>query len=325
VEKFLETYNKMKPEVKILILFLLTAATAYYSYVESVEPALAAHQTARDEMSSLEKELENLNQAGQSIVAVETELRKADEDITLLLDLLPGDPEVDRVLGYFASAAKETGVDIREFEPQDGNEPKAGAEGTPSPENLPPTPVAPEGAAAKGGTASQVAVAEENVTKTPIKLKLHGTFAQLTTFLDNVLGLPRVMRVASFDFQAPSGSDKAKEANGATGPGPGPGPGPDSAPVQAETPSPESGEGPPKLQADVTIEAYSQKGMLEQFQKENMAPAPGASAVSAGPSGLGGSETVPGATDGGVPPPALPGGGDASLSAKPLPENGGSQ
>jgi len=287
-------YRKLPIQLKLALLLLLTSAAAAYSYYESVEPAFAAHQAALDEMDTLEQEIEKLNKAGQSIVAIETELRKADEDISLLLDLLPGDPEVDRVLGYFATASKETGVEIRDFEPEAAG--GVGAQGA-------PTPPAPN------DKKESDTPAVEHVSKTPIKLKLHGSFVQLTSFLDRVLGLPRVIRVVSFDFKAAGGSDKAKE----TPPG-------GSAALDENSNEPGGTQGDagssPTLSADITFEAYSQKETIDQFKKEERAPtAPNPIAAPDVGDGL------PVSADG-APPPGPDG---AALSAKPLPAEGGGQ
>lgn len=288
MEKFLEQYREMPAHVKAIILILLTAASAYYSYLEYVEPAFAVRQAAIDEMAALEQEIQSLNSAGQNIVAVEQEIRKADEDLFVLLELLPGDPEIDNVLGLFAAAAKESGVEIRDFEPLENSAeapPAAAPPAVPNPPAADEQSGGPSDASQNAGasTSAEAPVVDDSVTKTPIKLKVNGTFAQLAVFLDSTLGLPRVLRVVNLDLNAPSGSDKPKESGG------------DSQGVLSD--------GSPRLQADVTFEAYSQKGNLEQIRSEKRAPEPSV-----------------------VPPAApAPDGADLSLSAKPLSDLGGVQ
>jgi Tfp pilus assembly protein PilO len=291
VEKYIEHYRKLTPQLKILILIVLCALSAAYSWYESVEPAFAAHQMVVEEMAQLDGEVESLNKAGQNIVAVESELRKADEEIALLLDLLPSDPEIDRVLNYFATASKETGVELQEFVPEDAAKKKevdaAAAQATP-----PVAPKPPE----KAPVVPPPPTAADEVTRTLVTVKLTGSFSQITAFLDRVLGLPRVLRVASFNYNAPEGSDAPKEPGSSVGGNEG---GTEAA-------------GGPRLSANVVFEAFSQKGLVEPAQSQ--VPAPPAGAPPAGTLPPPELSSVPNAA--GIGAPASE---DPSLSAKPLP------
>jgi len=305
MEQIIERYRRLPLQFKLLILFLATGGAAGYGWMTNVDPALENVKVAEGENEALEMEIANLNKAGRNIVAVEAELRKADEDIAALLDLLPGEPEVDRVLGYFAIASKETGVEVKDFVP-------INVEGapTPAPVSTPP-PVTEPGKPddpSKMNALNAPPPVDDSVMNTVINVKLQGSFAQMALFFDRVLGLPRVIRLTSFELK--------NESKAATGT-------PQSGDVI------ESNAGAPKLTVSATFEAYSQKGLIDQFRREEQeAPKPTPPQAAAG-----GASGTPAGTpsDAAAPAPGTPGApstpgasGDTSLSAKPL-EGGATQ
>lgn len=302
-ERLLEQYRRIPIQLKLVVLLLLTALVGAYSYYESVEMAIENLKKAEEEMAELDKQVESLNAAGQNIVAVQSEMRKADEEIAMLLDLLPAESEMERVLGFFAAAAKETGVEIKEFEPGKTDDPQPtptpGAPGQPQPGGIPPPVIPVPGAPGapgdpKAGKPPPPPV-DESVRRQNVKVKLSGSFPQVVAFFDKVLGLPRVLRMTTFELRS---ENAFLQENQPLHPAL---VGRFMAPQKPVEPP------PPKIAVVAEFDAYSQRGMLDQFKKEAEAtPTPAPAAPVAPPAGAPNAEA----------PPAP--GGDASLSAKPL-------
>jgi Tfp pilus assembly protein PilO len=312
MEQLVEKYRSIPLQAKAVVLVLVLAASGYYSYDLHIVPALANLEAANAEMASQTQEVESLNQAGQNIVAVNSDIRKADEEINAMLDLLPVDPEMDRVLSYFASAAKETGVDIREFEPSSATQEASGTPPAAPSATAPAASGAASGSPAPAATASSAAaaaapVADQNVDKIPLKISLHGSFPQIVAFFDRILGLPRIIRLENFEFKNEGGMaaprlDTLPRSN-----------------VPETSSEPES----PKLIISANFSVYYQKGLIDQFKQDqnkeipapppSMAPAAAPSIDGAAPTAEAASQ--PAHASGEVPasaPPAPPSAGDAA-------------
>jgi hypothetical protein len=157
MEELLEKYKSIPPLGKLGILLLGMALALYYSYDSVVVPAKADQASAMEEQAKLEDELKSISSVGQSIVALESEVKRADDEINSLVELLPLEPAVDKLLGLFSSAAKLSSVTMTSFVPEQvqKKEDNMGA-GTKPPPLVPASPPASGGESGEGAPPAPV-------------------------------------------------------------------------------------------------------------------------------------------------------------------------
>ena len=269
MNELIERYKLIDIKLKLIFLLVLCAIIGFMSYEESIVPAQDAFEAAKNEAEKLDIEVASLSKSGQSVVAIEAELRKSDAEITNLLELLPDDAELDRVLGYFANAAKDTGVEIKEFNPGEEG-------GKPGPDNAPDLPFPGPGGADPGRKKEPLDKAPAPkalpVRTTKLKVVLEGSFPQVLTFFDKTLGLPRILKIDSYTMKTEQKDAKKLIAD-------------------------------PRLTVEVNYVVYSQKlsGGMDDFAA---APSPGGLAKMEPPAGAPGASVVPGAPEAAAAPPA---------------------
>jgi Tfp pilus assembly protein PilO len=242
-----DRYSALSTQNKLIILCVLGCATAYFSYIESVESAQTALTDAKAADEQLMNDLEKHASTGQSITALETQKIKAEEEFSALLELVPKDVEVEKLLASFANSANDSGVAMVKFAPLPPSQQQAASNQAP-----PPT---------KGGEkneTTQSALSKDSFQRVTINVSLEGTFPQITSFFDKVLSLPRVVRIETFKMEPGTQLVSVPIANAGVG-----------AKTQART----SYDGSPILKAESQFVAFSQNGKLPDFSVFNAPPA----------------------------------------------------
>lgn len=200
MEQILARLRALSAKAKLLILLAITGLCGFIGYTDAIEPAHTALDSAKAEDDQLSKELEGLSKASKSVVTIEGELKKIDEDLKLLMESLPTEAELEKVLGYLATSAKETGSDLREFKPIDS------AAANPNGGQIPTaiaTPVSLLDSAAKPSNIAPVAPsAMDTVSQVRFNIVVSGYYSQVVSFFDRVLSLPRVMRLETFTIKS---------------------------------------------------------------------------------------------------------------------------
>lgn len=192
----------------------------YMSFVDKVEPAVVQYDAAVSERDALASQLAGISQVSQDRASAELSLQKADEELEWLFRQLPKDPDMEALLGMVAEAAHGSGVELQNYKVEE--EAKTGVElGAPGvPLGLGAATVQPPAAPATnpaGASASPAPGAVLNSAQPPaaddlvrlyalqntIKVDVTGTFPGITTFLDKVLSLPRIVQVGDLELTAP--------------------------------------------------------------------------------------------------------------------------
>lgn len=272
MEELNEQFRTMDIRLKLALLAIITAAAGYFSYTEHIDPAHLDLAAAKSEDEALGTELASLSGTGQSRVRLEAETKKADEELLGLMESLPASLDIEKILAAFANSAKETGVEMVQFLPGEGNTGTGpGATATPPPPPAPPPTPGPDGTMPRVVPTPAAISIEGNITRSALKVTILGTYPQIVAFFDRVLGMPRILRLESFRFkrQDPDSNNKL-------------------------VPN-------PRLTVEAAFTAFTQRGGVEL----GLAPAPALS-VDLPPltlgTGTGGSEASVGDT---APPPAV--------------------
>ncbi len=193
LEQAFEQYNALTLKIKAVFLVAIVALTAYYSYQESVETAFTALEQAKQADEQLSTEFNSLNKGGQSLAAIESQIRKSQEELAQLFELIPKTIEIDRIIASFADAARDSGVSMTRFAPTATSSTPTSSTPAPSAQTQENTPQA-----APTEHQLQAQFIAENLQGFSISLTLEGTFAQVAIFFDRILSLPRVVQLKKF-------------------------------------------------------------------------------------------------------------------------------
>lgn len=241
LEEVAERYKLLNIKHKAIILLVFFVLFGYLSW-SSVEIAEADLESAKNENQELETKIQELSNSGQNLVAVEAKRRKAEQDLSALMELLPEDVEIEEVLAILSAAARDTGVIINKFEPMNPDDPVGKAQapslalGNPS---QPPPPGGGMGISPSGGDTTQ---------EVSFKISINGTYAQMTSFFDRVLSTPRIIRLTDFNYKVDPAAGTPRTPAGET-----------PAPASPAAPSLlVSSDQSPVLKSDATLAAYIQ-------------------------------------------------------------------
>lgn len=183
-------YEQLPPIAKLLIATVFMGGTFYWYWEEIIVPKNLLVQEKQLELDTLTAELKALSEKIVSPITIEEELSRANRDFKKLIELLPLEPAVERVLNDFASLSRLTATEIREFMPN--VELTFSNQNTENMSQQPNNPAPAIGMEAPGTTS--------DVNSVAIGLKLNGTFTSLVSFLDLAMGLPRVIRIKDFEI-----------------------------------------------------------------------------------------------------------------------------
>jgi Tfp pilus assembly protein PilO len=185
MENFSAQYDQLPPFLKIILALGMVVGTSYYYWTDIVIPKEETLVSKKEELEKLTVKLKSISNSLESPLSLEEELAKANRDFKKLLDLLPSETAIERVLNDFASISRITGTEIREFTPAfDGKVSNATA-GSAGPANSSP---------------------DANSAK--IAVKMNGTFSSIVSFIDQAMTLQRIVRIQDFEISNPDASLK---------------------------------------------------------------------------------------------------------------------
>ncbi|MEN9809336.1 MAG: Pilus assembly protein PilO [Pseudomonadota bacterium] len=188
-------YEQFPIAFKLLGALLFVAGTSYMAWEEFMVPKLVVIEEKEQNRTTIEAELKALNNSLVSPVSLEEELSLANREFRRLVELLPQDSSVDRVLNDFASLSRVTGTEIREFIPSAELNALATIGGNGQ------AVVQPTGNTNTQTANQNKAVVElEETNAIGLQMKMQGTFPAIVSFLDMAMAIPRVVRIQDFEI-----------------------------------------------------------------------------------------------------------------------------
>ncbi|MEN9824925.1 MAG: Pilus assembly protein PilO [Pseudomonadota bacterium] len=194
---FLKKYEQFPVAFKLLGAIGIVAFSGYMAWEEFSVPKIAILEEKISELQKIEDELKILNRDFVSPVTLDEELAVANREFKRLVELLPQDASVDRVLNDFASLARVTGTEIREFVPSAELTLTAM---TPQGVPIPPPPVIQPQNNNPNNQQNKAVVELEDSNAIGLQMKMFGTFPAIVSFLDMAMTLPRVVRIQDFEI-----------------------------------------------------------------------------------------------------------------------------
>ncbi|MEY2987768.1 MAG: hypothetical protein RJB13_1289 [Pseudomonadota bacterium] len=177
---FAEDYQQLPPIVKLLVGMTICALAAFYLYTETIEPRQITLSEKQEKLTNLEEQLKSISVKIVTPISLEEELAKSNREFKKILEQLPSEPSIEKILNEFASISRLTGTEIQEFVP--ANERKE------------IRPVSQPNNAA-------TSTATDETNSSDISLKMSGTFTSIVSFLDMAMTIPRVIRMGDFEIK----------------------------------------------------------------------------------------------------------------------------
>lgn len=188
-------YEQFPVAFKLLGALLFIGGTSYMAWEEFMVPKLAVIEEKEQNRTVIEGELKSLNDSLVSPVSLEEELSLANREFRRLVELLPQDSSVDRVLNDFASLSRVTGTEIREFTPSAELNGLAAIGGN---GQIAPPPAVNTNSQPADQNKAVVELEETNAIG--LQMKMLGTFPAIVSFLDMAMAIPRVVRIQDFEI-----------------------------------------------------------------------------------------------------------------------------
>lgn len=174
-----EEYQQLPPVLKLLISAAICGLAGFYLYTETIEPKEITLIEKKTELTKLEDELKSISTTIITPITLEEELAQANREHKKILEQLPAEPSIEKILNEFASISRLTGTEIVEFVPtSEGNNQQSQIQ--------------------TAGSIPQSSIDETN--SSDISLKMSGTFTSIVSFLDMAMSIPRVIRMGDFEF-----------------------------------------------------------------------------------------------------------------------------
>jgi Tfp pilus assembly protein PilO len=195
---------------KIVVAILLICGSGYYSWDKRIPPARKRLESAQRESASLDNEIAQLRQQLQSLEALQEQLQIAENSLRGLLQFLPTDMEIAKLLANFSERARMTAVEIKQFLPgtpnviiQRSSPPPSGNTGGGGAGN--------PNSGGGGNTSNQSSqsnsgLASSPMSQVPVKVSAVGTYHEIVQFLDKMMELPRIIKIENFVLQTFSSS-----------------------------------------------------------------------------------------------------------------------
>lgn len=155
-----EKLTALPPAHKVLLFiatFVLIGGAFYYLKFDEQQTTI---RKLKGQVSEQQKKLSSLKAAAAKVEALEKELAQSEEELSILLSLLPDQKEIPGLLENVSRLGSKVGLENILFQPQ------------------------PE-------------VPQEFYAVIPIRLDLLGTFNDLGVFLDSISKLNRILKVES--------------------------------------------------------------------------------------------------------------------------------
>lgn len=175
---FTEDYQQLPPAVKLLLSVVICGVVSYYFYIESIEQREYTLAEKQESLQSLEAELKQISSTIITPITLEEELARANREHKKILEQLPAEASIEKILNEFASISRLTGTEIHEFMPA--------SDKTTEPNTA-------------QGTEPKLETDETNSNE--ISLKMSGTFTSVVSFLDMAMSIPRVIRMSDFELK----------------------------------------------------------------------------------------------------------------------------
>lgn len=175
-----EEYQQLPPIARFILGVLVCGLVFYYFYGESIEPRSETLEEKKQAIEKLEIEFKQISAAIITPITLEEELTKANREHKKILEQLPTEPSIEKILNEFASISRLTGTEINEFMPEKKNSTSA-------------TPV----------QETTAAESSSETSSSEISLKMSGTFTSIVSFLDMTMTIPRVIRMSDFELINP--------------------------------------------------------------------------------------------------------------------------
>jgi Tfp pilus assembly protein PilO len=204
MNELMQKYEQASTAIKVLFALLIVGCVGYFAYDEFIVPKMNLIKEKEAELSSIQSEIDLLNRDSVKASTIEEELANANREFRKLMEALPQEPAVERVLNEFASLSRITGTEIREFTPSADLVAIAPMlQGSPSAQSGLGTPgqPLPQNNTANPNMAQNKAVVEfDDTNAVGLQLKMFGTFSSVVSFLDMAMSLPRIVRIQDFEI-----------------------------------------------------------------------------------------------------------------------------
>jgi Tfp pilus assembly protein PilO len=184
-------YDQLPPIVKISAALIILAATGYTSWSEKIVPKQDSLAEKTSQLEALTQKLKSISNSLESPLSLEEELAKANREFKKLLDLLPAEAAIERVLNDFASISRIAGTEIREFTP-------AGDSKTGDARSTEPKPPSTGTGTGTGNSSAAENSPDANTAK--IAVKMNGSFSSIVSFIDQAMSLQRIVRIQDFEI-----------------------------------------------------------------------------------------------------------------------------
>jgi Tfp pilus assembly protein PilO len=190
----------MPLQIKLLILLVVAAAVGYYSWDTHISEAEGILTQAKQADEQLDNEIRSASSnGGQTASTLEQQMRTAEAEFTSLFELLPKEVDIDRLLSIFSDSARETGVLLRRFTPQDGDRATNTPPALTPPGALPPNNSAPK-AKGNAGSGGLTTFSLDSLKKVNVTIEAEGSYVQLASFIDRILNAPRIIKIDNLKF-----------------------------------------------------------------------------------------------------------------------------
>ena len=191
-------YEQLPLAAKFFGGLFIIAVSGYLAWEEFVVPKQTVLEEKMSDLEKVESELKTINKDFISPSAMEEELASANREFRKLIELLPQEPSVDRVLNDFASLSRVTGTEIREFVPS--AELNANSTISPGGQFIAQSTQVSQSNNNAGDPSKNAIIDLQDTNAIGLKLKMFGTFTAVVSFLDMAMALPRVVRIQDFEI-----------------------------------------------------------------------------------------------------------------------------
>lgn len=154
--------------ILVVLVCLLLGAGYYYLFYAGAAAQIASLEKKRNELSH---EVRTASEIARNLPAFKTEVRRLEEQLSLLLEQLPDSAEIPNLLKNVSDLGKESGLEFLKFAP------------------------------AKEGR-------KEFYAEIPVAISVSGGYHSFVLFADKVSHLPRIVNLSNIAFAGPKAGDE---------------------------------------------------------------------------------------------------------------------
>lgn len=174
----LAQYEQISIVNKLAAAVLIVSITAYYNWQEHVQPKLTTIEQKTEELQKLKDDQKRLASSLIDPVSLDEEINQANREYKKMIELLPTEPAIEKVLNDFAGLTRITGIEMKEFMPSMNRK-----------------------TADQKDTNKNSPSESTDVSSVFINVNLEGSFSSILSFLDMAMSLPRVLRIQDFEIE----------------------------------------------------------------------------------------------------------------------------